>query len=316
MIRLLDSARGGETIRLAPGRYDDVAIRGQFTTPVTITSADANSRAELTAFNIRDARGIKLSNLKLTDRTPDNTNDFAVQNSSNIVLEKLLVTGSKSGTEYEQGLLIIRSSTNVTVTRSEVSNARYGISLLDNRDISITKNYFHNMRTDGVRGGGNSDIEILDNLFTNFFPVDGDHPDAIQFWTTNTTASTSDIRIADNVIVRGSGGKMQGIFMGDEASLPYRNVSIQRNTVIGTMYHGISVRNAASLNVANNRVAGMSDMKSWIYVPLAAVLKGNSAQQFVLGGSAVAALTGNTVIPMSSNNGASYAQTWLAANPR
>ena len=112
---------------------------------------------------------------------------------------------------------MIRDSSDITVTNSEFTHARYAVSMLDNSGVTISGNYFHDLRTDGVRGGGNSNVVISDNFFTNFRPAEGDHADAIQFWTTNTTTSAENIRITGNVIVRGEGGATQGIFMRDEA---------------------------------------------------------------------------------------------------
>lgn len=318
LTNLLQNARGGETIRLAPGRYDAVSYRGlRFTNPVTITSANATSRAELTGLALTDVKGVKVTNLKLTDITPTTTNDFMVMGSSDIVFDKVLVSSGQVSSTYENGLMMIRSSTNVTVTRSQFAQARYAISLLDNQGVVIRANYFRDLRTDGVRGGHNVNIEIADNLFTDFLPVNGDHPDAIQFWTTNETVASSNIKVADNVIVRGKGTQMQGIFLRDETQkLPYRQVSITGNTVIGSMYHGILISNAVTPTVRNNRVAGMSDMRSWISVPSDAVLSSNSAQVFIVGGVTMSALSGNSVISASTDTGTSYAQKWLTAHPQ
>lgn len=318
LLVLLQSARGGEVFYLAPGRYDPISFRNmRFDVPITITSADLNARAELTGATLRDAKGIKFANLRLVDQSPATLYDFLVQNAADITFDKVLITSVGGEEAYQSGPLMIRSSTNVAVTRSEITHVKHGVSILDNRNLLIRGNYFHDIRTDGLRGGGNSDVEILDNLFTNFLASGGDHPDAIQFWTTNTTTSASNIKIADNVIVRGSGAAMQGIFMRDETnSLPYRNASIERNVVIGTMYHGISVGNADALKLSDNRVTGMADQKSWISVPAAAVLKSNSAQLFIVGGVNMSSLSGNAIIPVSGDNGASHATAWLAAKGR
>ncbi|PND70702.1 calcium-binding protein, partial [Escherichia coli] len=67
--------------------------------------------------------------------------------------------------------------------------------MLDSVGVTVRGNYFHDLRSDGVRGGGVSDIVVSDNLFTNFRPAFGDHPDAIQFWTLNQPNSASAITI-------------------------------------------------------------------------------------------------------------------------
>ncbi len=316
--QLLRNARGGEIIHLMPGRYDPISFRGlRFDVPITITSADAKIRAELTGANLRDSKGIRLTNLRLVDHSPESQSDFLVHDSQDIAFDNIQISSMEGAVAYQSGPLMIRSSKNVRVTRSEITHVRYGISLLDNQGLSIVGNYFHDIRTDGVRGGGNSDVEIVDNLFTNFSPSDGDHPDAIQFWTTNTTSSASNITIANNVIARGDGSAMQGIFMRDEVTtLAYQRVTIERNVVTGTSYHGIFVGNASTLNLSDNRVTGMADQKSWISVPAAATLTNNAAQLFIVGGINSSALSGNTLIPASTDNGTALGLAWLAEHER
>lgn len=316
--KLLEAARGGEIIYLTPGRYDPVSFQGlRFDVPITLTSADASMRAELTGANLRDCKGIRITNVRLVDHSPETLYDFLVQDAEDIAFDNIVISSVEGATAYQSGPLMIRSSKNVTVIRSEITNVRYGISLLDNQGITITSNYFHDIRTDGVRGGGNSSVGIKDNLFTNFSPSGGDHPDAIQFWTTNTTTSVSDITITDNVIVRGEGAPVQGIFMRDESStLPYQSVTIEGNVAIGTMYHGISVGNASGLIVSGNRVTGMADQKSWISVPAGATLSSNYAQVFIIAGTNSPDLSGNYVIPASTDNGSARSLEWLANHSR
>src|SRR3546814_18636009 len=104
----------------------------------------------------------------------------------------------------------------------------------------LSGNSFHTMRSDGVRGGGTNDVVISNNYFTDFHPVGADHPDAIQLWTTNTTESARNISITGNVFERGDGDIIQGIFLRDQSGgkLPYQDVTISDNIVLGGMYNG------------------------------------------------------------------------------
>ncbi len=316
--KLLRAAQGGAVITLMPGRYDRIDLRDlRFDVPVTITSSDPTSRAELTGANLTRAKGIKLANLRLLNLIPEKLYDFLIQDAENITLDNVLITSVEGGESYTSGPLMIRSSRNITVSNSEIKHVRYGISLLNNQGLSFVGNYFHDIRTDGIRGGGSSDVEIVDNLFSDFLPDSGDHPDAIQFWTSDIKTAASNISITDNLIVRGNGTPMQGVFMRDEVgTLPYQGVIIARNRVIGTMYHGIMVGNATIVKISDNRVTGMADQKSWISVPTATTLTSNSAQVFLIGGVNVSTLSGNTIIPPSNDNGAALAHSWLIGHAR
>jgi hypothetical protein len=48
--------------------------------------------------------------------------------------------------------------------------------MLDNNGLKVANNYFHDLRTDGVRGGGNSNLLVTQNTFTDFHPGSGRPP--------------------------------------------------------------------------------------------------------------------------------------------
>ncbi|MFM9827791.1 MAG: right-handed parallel beta-helix repeat-containing protein, partial [Sphingomonas sp.] len=189
-----------------------------------------------------------------------------ITGSKNIVLDQLDVHGTPGlGSTTGQSPLLIRNSENVSVTNSEFHDVWHGVSVLDNEGLVITGNYFHDIRTDGIRGGGNSDLVISNNVFTNFTPAEGDHPDAIQLWTSNTTEAASNILITGNIVVRGAGAAIQGIFIRDEVgTLPYKDVNITNNIVIGGLYNGISIGGVDGGVIANNLVLGQPGQASWI----------------------------------------------------
>lgn len=312
---IMKKVKAGDTVQLKSGTYDGLVISGlAYTKPITITSANSSAPAEITGLTINKSSGVNISNVIMSNKNASTLYDFSVLNSSNISFNQVKIQGQSGDAGYDSAPFLIRGSQNVAVTNSEVTHARYGISMLDNSGVTISGTYFHDLRTDGVRGGGNSNVTITKNIFTDFYPADGDHPDAIQFWTTNTSASASNITITDNVILRGDGAAMQGIFMRDEVgNLPYKNVTISGNVVVGGMYHGITVGNAEGLTVTNNEVTGYADQKSWISVKGAATLTGNTAQTYLINGvAAVTAPAGNSFTPAVYDDGSALVATWLS----
>lgn len=312
----LKSAKGGETILLKAGTYDPVALKGIMPgSNVTIASADPANQAVLTGLVFRDSANITVRNLDLFDKDPATTSDFRIQNGTNISFDHVKVYSLEGDAGHSAQPFIVRDSTNVSISNSEFTNARYGISLLNNNGITIDNNYFHELRTDGVRAGGNSNVTITDNYFTDFRPANGDHADAIQFWTTNTTTSAKNILISGNAIVRGEGGAIQGIFMNDETGkLPYQNVVIENNLAVGTLYHGIKVAAAANLSVTGNTVAGMPGQLSWISVPAGTTLAENGAERFQIGGASVDFPAGNEMLPPSRDGGLNLISGWIGGD--
>jgi hypothetical protein len=171
-----------------------------------------------------------------------------------------------------------------------------------------------------MHGGGTSDITISNNTFSNFHPLGGDHPDAIQFWTTGATASAHDIVITGNTMTRGSGDVFQGIFMGADPSLPFLHVTIEDNAVVGSMYHGISVQNAQDVTIDHNLVQGYSDMKSWIFISktIDSTIENNESTSLNIPNDNVnLSNIANTVLPLQTIGDLTVLQQWLqpAATP-
>ncbi len=310
-------AAGGDTILLAPGTYSSVSLRGiNINGQVTITSADKTKPVEINGLAVNGSSGFTFSNLVLADKDASTLYDFSVKQSKNINFDSVLVKGPDGATGYNAAPFMVRDSSNITITNSEFTHARYGLSMLDNNGVTLSGNYFHDIRTDGIRGGGNSNIKIVSNFFTDFRPAAGDHADAIQFWTTNTTTSAQNITIKDNGFVRGDGAAIQGIFMRDEVgNLPYKNVVIDGNLIVGGLYHGISVTNATDLTVSGNSVAGFTDQKSWISVPSGATLTNNKAELIIYAGQIQQSVPGNELIKPVYDQGGALINAWLSEHP-
>lgn len=315
----LSKSVNGDVIQLASGNYGKVFVSGiNIPGNVIITSADPQNKAVLSGLLLQNSSGLTLSNLDLTSTVVGVQNPFQVASSQNIVLDHLTVQGPNNvGSGLESQLVMIRNSTNVTVSNSEFFNGWHALNLLDNKGLTVANNYIHDIRTDGIRGGGNSDLVITKNTFTDFRPAVGDHPDAIQLWTINTTASASNIAITDNLIVRGQGSQMQGIFIGDNGNLlPFQNVTITGNMVTGGLYNGISLNGAVGGTISDNIVAGYADQRSWILAAnVTGVSVANNASTFwPLSMSAWSSSFGNTTIPSVTDMGSALVTQWLSTH--
>jgi len=209
----------------------------------------------------------------------------------------------------------VRDSTDVSVSNSHFTNLGNGLSHLDSDRLTITNNTFNTIRVDGIHGGGTSDVLIANNIFSSFYRNPGEHPDAIQFWTTNTDSSAHDIVIRDNLIIRGDGNPMQGIFVGDESKgkHPFINLTITGNTVVGSMYNGIAVSQASHALISDNTVVGYMDMKAWIIVSGAAdvTIANNVTSQLSLGaGNVNLTKLDNQIVPLTSAELETYSLAW------
>lgn len=315
----LSKSLNGDVIQLAAGSYGNVQISGiNIIGNVTITSADPQNQAILNGLLVKGSSGLTFSNLDLSNIVPGTHNVFQVLGSSNVVMDHLTVHGPANlGSGLESALMMVRSSTNVTVSNSEFYNGWHGLSMLDNNGLTVSGNYVHDIRTDGIRGGGNSNLLITRNTLTDFYPAALDHPDAIQIWTGNTTTSASNITITDNVIVRGNGGPVQGIFMRDQVgTLPFQNVTVTGNIVAGGRYNGIALDHINGGTMSDNIVAGISGETSWIRHANSTNLAvtNNQSTYYASAAKLDAGINGNTTISYVTDGGAAWLSMWLQAH--
>lgn len=261
----LRSAGKGDTILLAPNDYGPLVIR-RFSKggDVTIASLDPSNPATLGNVNIDGASDLVLRDLAITI---ENGTGVAVGASSRVRLENLKIHGQPVGDVIGSGNgASVKRSSDVSIVGSEFRNLAHGISIRDIQNLRIERNYFHKIRADGIHGGGPNGLKIRSNVFTDFYRVSGDHPDAVQLWTTHATEPSKNITVEGNLILRGEGLRAQGIFITDQSlgRFPYENVVIRGNVVAGSMYHGITLSSAKSPVIENNLVLGYDDAKSWI----------------------------------------------------
>jgi parallel beta-helix repeat protein len=257
----IKQAQPGQTVEVAPGTYAPLKLDGmKFPRGITITSADKSHPAVIKGLNVTRSEGLTFKSIEFVVNPAVG---FAVMlgSDNDIRFDHVAFRGASVG---DGNAIMVRNSSNVSVTGSEVHHLGTGINHLNSDHLTFSDNFVHDIQSDGIRGGGSSFVTISGNRFTDFFPKPQDHPDAIQFWTRATSSPTHDLAITDNIYVRGSGERIQGIFVGNEDRIPFQNVDIERNKILGGMYHGISIGYGDNITIKNNVVRGYDDMTSWI----------------------------------------------------
>ena len=314
----LNAAKSGDTILLEAGNYSNVQIKNLvFDGTVTIASKDPGNPATFTGLVVTGSENLTFQNLHMDFSSPWTVWNAQIVSSKNIELNNLNFHGSLNGNPADdQNALLIRSSENVKVVGSEFQEFSHAVSMMNSNGVRIDANSFHDLRSDGVMGAGTSNVQIVGNVFTDFYPADGDHPDAIQFLTRGTTEKAHDILVSGNLITRGDGGIIQGVFITDQIGLGYDRVTVTDNVVTGGMYNGIMVAMANGVVIDGNVVASYSDQKSWIRVgdSTNVQMSNNQAGAYILQGNTALTQTGDVILqPLTAEQIASL-NTWLAAN--
>lgn len=297
----LASATAGETILLAPGTYTGIsAYDVNPSGGVTITSEYSSQQAVLGNFTLNECSNLTFSNLEFsTVGSTDAYYGYRIYNDTNIQFNSDFVHGAIGGDPNTAitGFLI-ENSAGVSVTNSTFEYLQNGIMELDNNGVNVSNNTFEYLAADGIDNAGTSNVQITNNYFTDMVKdTIGLHPDCIQFWTAGTTEPVSNITISGNTYVRGNGVPVQGIFMGNENSLPYSNLTITNNTVTGGLYNGITVDDATSATVTGNNVISYVDQPSWIVLNSdnGGTYSNNAATLFMESGDTNLSMSGNTI---------------------
>ena len=266
LLKYAASASDGDTILVAPGTYSGLILQNIARAGnVTITSADPANPAVLMDLLIRNSQGLTISNFDMYV-----TKDMPFQvtsGSQRITIDRVDVHGTLNGSSDDDTRgMIVRDSTNVTVSNSYFHELTDALGFSNGQYITLANNRFDTIRDNGISGGGASDLTIAGNVFTDFDHIGPIHPDAIQVWTSNTKTAASNITISDNVFNRGNGVAIQGIFVTDQVGLPFKNLKITNNVVVGAIYNGIWVDGAEDVTLADNVVTGAQDQASWLGV--------------------------------------------------
>ncbi|HEV2363660.1 MAG TPA: right-handed parallel beta-helix repeat-containing protein [Caulobacteraceae bacterium] len=294
----LERARDGDTIALPPGTYAGNLIADvNFAHGVTVTSADPDNPAVLNDLTVTHSAGITFRGLSFQVPVPaPSKTPFTVKGASErvaFVSDRFL--GDPVFLHDDKGPrgLFIRGSSDISVTGSDFTQLTVGIEHDNDRDLTISDNYFHELHLRGIAGGGTNGLNITHNRFTGFFPnPKGLHPDVIFIWTTPAEEGGDRINISGNTIWRGDGAFVQGIMVSGTVSQrrggpPITNLTIDGNKVYGMDFNGLRVAGVENLAITNNQVVGYCDRLSKIVaggVKGAQTIKGNRAQRFNVGG--------------------------------
>lgn len=319
LVSALKVARDGDVVQLKAGTYTDIQMyKIQIAGNVTITSADPGNPAVITGMMANQVSGLTFKDLTFFVDPAKNDGAYQIMGSQNLTFDHISMHGSMDNNAQndKQGLLLLNSK-DITITNSEFQQLSYGVTHLNSQGITVTDSFFHDVRTGGVRGGGSSQVTITDNQFRDFHPFEWDHPDAIQFWTTEVKQAASDILISGNVIMRGGGAPIQGVFMRDEQGIyPYKNVTITDNLIVGSLWNGIAVGHGENVKVTNNVVAGLTDQESWITVngSTGVTVSGNQATRYLYENNKNQVDTGNVTITAPTDGGKALLSAWTASH--
>ncbi len=253
----LHTARGGDTILLAPGHYGNAVYdRFRFTGGlVTIRSADPANRARFGQVFLRGTTGLAFTGVDFQS----SLHPLVTVSGTNLRFAGNRFRGANpNGDPWDdqQTGMWIRNAANVVVASNDFQDLRAAIWVQRSTSVAIRHNDFTVLR-EGLNISGATRGDIDNNFFSQFSPnyAIGEHPDAIQFWNANETTGVTHYRIRNNFLSLGNDGHVQGIFLGTEnRAIPHSNLEISGNIYYGASFHGISLAAVTNSRIFNNMV--------------------------------------------------------------
>lgn len=270
----IKNAKSGDVILLAPGTYSSITMTAiNPASNITIQSLDTNNKATVGTVWLTNSSNITLKDFNVVRPTRP-TDEFATANrvlsSSNITIDGVHFSGGTGDPSNALGYgLAIRGGTNNKLINSTIDHFVIGLDVRGVDTMLVRGNDFLDNRRDHSNYSEMTNVVIDDNRYEGLYPINGEHPDAIQFMTTGRAYGSSNITITNNVVLQGDGRGTQGFFIQDEVgTMPYKNLTIDNNLIyLSGMYHGINVVNAENATITNNTVTSVADEKSeWIRV--------------------------------------------------
>ncbi len=232
---MIDAAKGGDTITLAPGDYAPIRIDKHSWSPPLTIDASAAQMAQV-AFN--DVSGL-------------------VWHGGTFDGKDTIHTGWSAGT-----------SDHVTIDGATMRHfTRNGIILGNVSDARITNNVIADSGADGIDIAMSRRVVIDHNECRDTAPTPGAHPDCIQLWSRPTAPPVADITITNNKAT----GDTQGITMfnhirGGVDDGGFDRIRVENNTISVKQWHGIAMYNCRDCVIRNNRVDTIPNgrIKAWI----------------------------------------------------
>lgn len=311
----IKAASPGDVILMKSGNYSGFEIRGlDFSSGITIQPEFASSAVTISNMSVRESSGILFKDLEFVTDPAAPIGTIALVDSKNIQFNGVEVHGSENNDPRDDtdGIRVLRSE-NISVVDSEFHQLRIAIGHGESNGLTFSGNYIHDIRLDGIRGSGSSNVEISKNHFAEFYRIDGDHSDAIQFYTGSTTTVVSNIKVYGNVIDQGDGLRMQGIFLRNSEGALFKGVQISDNLIIGGNYNGIYVEGASGVSISGNEIISAGDQASWLRLISVdgAQVTGNEAQKFMYGEVTNLVESGNTINAWLSGDSDALVSAWL-----
>ncbi len=256
------AAKGGDTILLAPGTYQDLFVKNlSYASEVTISSLDPKNPAIVERLNISSTKNIVITDISF-ERVSANINPWhfdhlRVDNTENIrIHDNNFVGGLVNDGSADQGFINGTAIfgdriNNISIIDNNFTLVHKAVRISNSNNVSVIDNFIHDYREDGMFFSGIKGLLIDSNHIEapNIFSS-AEHADMMQL------IGIKDGIIRNNFLNQADGDWTQGILLGKGgyAIADVGNVLIENNILYSGHHHGISTYDTPYVTIKNNLV--------------------------------------------------------------
>ncbi len=270
LLAALKVAQSGSLIRLAMGDYGDINLYNRNFGAGRVTIASANAAASATterptfaSLTLQTVSGLIFSGVDVVGTAHPLVNIH--NGSSDIIFSAVRFYGNSINQDPwddENTGLWIRGSSRITIFSCLFQDLSNGSFIQRSDKVTYMRNTLRHTR-EGLNLAAISNSRVILNHFHSFAPRygDGEHPDAIQGWTTNETVGLTNVEISSNAIITGGDKAVQGIFIRSQTEenpegpqVVHKSLKVAGNIYFGSSVHGITLGSVESADVRNNVV--------------------------------------------------------------
>jgi hypothetical protein len=252
---------GGTVIRLNPGNYGSFRWerRDHAKGRVFIVAA-TSTMPTFTFLSLNQSTNISLDGLKVSS---GESIRLVLSGTRNVTFTGGEISGLTQNQDPwdEDGTGIhLRFASNAVVQDVKFSEMRVATFIQRVSNVHLRYNRMMYLR-EGINVAAADGLTIQGNHISHIYPrYDiGEHPDAIQFWTTNETAGSNRVRLIENVLILGGKRAVHGVLAGSERAadgIRHKDFEVSRNVYFGSAVHGLSFGAIDGLKLRNNVVVG------------------------------------------------------------
>jgi len=308
------AVRAGDTILLRSGYHGEIFYGGANNSDYITLGAQSGHAPYLKKFRLASGskwviRGLTISpELAPGEDIPDNL--IHIQSGCDeIIIEDndLFYSRNTSGWSADDWnsssghIAILCQGRNTVIRGNRLKNVNFGISISGPGSL-VEYNTIENIAGDGMIGGANN-VTIQYNVIKNFYKVNANHDDGIQFYRPgNDPTPLENLVIRGNLIMSHEPNadyplmtSPQGIcgFVRENERGYFRNFLIENNIVLLQHWHGISLYGALDSRIINNIACDPTgEYPTWISLNnwgTNCVVRNNMASNYIVDGDNVTA---------------------------